>query len=244
MIKIYPIKGKHKETTEGVPICGYNIRQIHEEFVKALDSRFIFIFAHANTSNGVISNSTISGGPRVQAWKYEFIRFAQWTKNPYSFEEGNFNDRIVRNQEPKYKRDMIHIVASDCRSLEPEPSRLEISYVGQKYTWIKTNPSFEGLLQVFYDSEDKIAYQEEDPRKRNKQFFKQIQLGENILFESGKVHFAPTKIPLNPDMIAIIGSRGTGKSILIDVFAKLHKKVSKYNDNINNIQLSPSFLIK
>jgi len=243
MIKVYPIKGKYEKTTEGIPICGYNILQIYNEFNKALDGRFIFIFAHVNTSNGVISSSTITGVTRVQAWKYDFIRFAQWTKNPYSFEVGNFNDRIVRNQEPMYKREMIHIVASDCRSLEPEPSRSDISYLGQKYTWIKTNPSFEGLLQVFYDSEDKIAYQEEDPRKRNKQFFKQIELGDNCLFESGKVHFAPTKIPLNPDMIAIIGSRGTGKSILIDVFAKLHKKISKYNDNINNIQLSPSFLI-
>ncbi len=244
MTKIYPIKGKHKETTEGVPISGYDIHQINEEFSKALDDKFIFIFAHVNSSNGVISNKTISGGNRVKAWQYKFIRFAQWTKNPNSLEDGSFNDRIVKNQDPPYKREMVHIVASDCRSLEPEPSRSEISYLGQKYTWIKTNPSFEGLLQVFYDSEDKIAYQEEDPRKRNKQFFKLIQLGENNLFESGKVHFAPTKIPLNPDMIAIIGSRGTGKSILIDVFAKLHKKESKYNDNINKIQLNPSFLIK
>lgn len=243
MIKIYPIKGTHKETTEGIPICACNILQIYEEIKKALESRFILIFAHVNTNNGVISSSTGKGGTRVQAWQHKFMRFAQWTKNPYSLESGTFNDRIVRNQEPHYKREIIHIVASDCRSLEPETNKPNISYLGEKYTWIKTNPSFEGLLQIFYDSEDKIAYQEEDPRKRNKQFFKQIQLGDNLLFESGKVHFFPVKIPLNHDMITIIGSRGTGKSILLDVFAKLHDKTSKYNENINIIQLSTSFLI-
>ncbi|GAG59597.1 unnamed protein product, partial [marine sediment metagenome] len=70
-------------------------------------------------------------------------------------------------------------------------------------------------MQVFYDAEDRIAYQESDPRKHNKQYFESISLGDNLLFENGKVKFETCKIQLNSDMITIIGSRGTGKSILL-----------------------------
>lgn len=244
MTKIYPVKGKQVKTKEGVPICECGIQEIHDEFNKALDDNFILIFAHVNSKNGVISNKTITGAARVQAWKYPFMRFSQWTKNPLSYRENTFQGRIVRREDPNYQRehDMIHIVASDCRTLHCT-SKVEATALGEKFTWIKSNPSFEGLLQVFYDPEGKVAFQENDPRKKNKQFFQAIQLGENQLFQKGKVHFFKSFLPLNPDMAAIIGSRGSGKSLLIDTFAKLHGKISKYNENLNKMELDQDFLI-
>ena len=135
-------------------------------------------------------------------------------------------------------------MASDCRSLEQIPEDDTITYIGQKYTWIKTNPSFEGLMQIYYDSDGRIEYQENYPIKKDKQYFSSISLGNNTLFENGNVKFLNDEIDLNSDMIALIGSRGSGKSLLLDVFARLHGKLSKYNEKVQQINLKSDFRIE
>ncbi|KKN64420.1 hypothetical protein LCGC14_0491630 [marine sediment metagenome] len=245
MKKIYPIPDNRQITKNNIPICEQKIKELNETLKTALIDKYLLIYAHVNTENGVIKDSTISDQPRVQAWKYEFIRFAQWTKNPLDYSEDSFKGRIVRNTQSAYERsiEMIHIVASDCRCLYPDPEKPEIAAVGSKYTWLKTNPSFEGLKQVFFDSEGKIAFQDHNPLKVNKQFFSMIQTGSNRLFQDGNVCFKNVNLDLNPEFIAVIGSRGSGKSLLLDVISKLHGNRSKYNEKTEKMILDPNFLM-
>ncbi|MDP9876568.1 ABC-type lipoprotein export system ATPase subunit [Variovorax boronicumulans] len=95
-----------------------------------------------------------------------------------------------------------------------------------KVTWIKADPSFHGLLQAIMEPA-KRSYIGDRPQK-------QVEISENKTFFIDSVSItkipgsAPngtwldgTSLPLNPDLVAIIGNKGSGKSALADVIALL-----------------------
>ena len=95
-----------------------------------------------------------------------------------------------------------------------------------KATWIKADPSFRGLLQAIMEPA-KRSFIGERPQK-------QVEIAENKTFFIDRVAIikAPgatsvgswlggTSLPLNPDHVAIIGNKGSGKSALADVIALL-----------------------
>ena len=95
-----------------------------------------------------------------------------------------------------------------------------------KATWIKADPSFRGLLQAIMEPA-KRSFIGERPQK-------QVEIAENKTFFIDRVAIikAPgatsvgswlggTSLPLNPDLVAIIGNKGSGKSALADVIALL-----------------------
>ena len=95
-----------------------------------------------------------------------------------------------------------------------------------KKTWIKANLSFLGLKQAILEP-SKRSFIGEKPPKLN-----EVQSNKTYFIESIEVSKTGTKagvgqwlhgcdIPLNPDLVAIIGNKGSGKSALADVIATL-----------------------
>lgn len=106
-------------------------------------------------------------------------------------------------------------------------------FPSNKKTWIKAEPTFKGLLQAILEPA-KRSYIGEKPPKLN-----EIELNKTFYIDSVKVQKTGTKpvgqwldgceIPLNPDLTAIIGNKGSGKSALADVIAMLgNSKQSKH----------------
>lgn len=94
-------------------------------------------------------------------------------------------------------------------------------------TWIKADVTFDGLRQVIFEPRERIAVQENSPyRDINKVFFSQIKL-------SGSTNFIlqDFDLPLNRELIAVIGGRGSGKSALLETFAFLNEKHLRYDQN-------------
>ncbi|MEG1882288.1 MAG: PHP domain-containing protein [Clostridia bacterium] len=88
--------------------------------------------------------------------------------------------------------------------------------VGRKYSWIKANPSFDGLIQIKYEPDTRVRIQEEEPdRKANYVVIDHVEI-QNPLFSDTNV---PTRIWLNPNLNCIIGGRSTGKSLLLNNIA-------------------------
>lgn len=103
-----------------------------------------------------------------------------------------------------------------------------------KKTWIKADPTFRGLKQAILEPA-KRSYIGEKPPK-----VKEVESNKTYYIESVEITKTGAKagvgrwfhgcdIPLNPDLVAIIGNKGSGKSALADVIATLgNSKQSKH----------------
>jgi hypothetical protein len=113
----------------------------------------------------------------------------------------------------------------------------ELATICNTTVWIKAELSFEGVKQVLYEPESRVSYAADNPASAfNKPSFESISLAGQIL-KNQTLSFTPEDIPLNRDLVAIIGGRGTGKSLLIDVLWRLFHRpgkedVSRYQDLI------------
>jgi len=86
-----------------------------------------------------------------------------------------------------------------------------------RYTWIKADPTFDGLKQIVYEPEERVQIRKDNPREDHpKSHFSMIEI-EGPIFDTESPKFDGTRLPLNENMVAIIGGRGTGKSLLLDV---------------------------
>ena len=99
-----------------------------------------------------------------------------------------------------------------------------------RIVWIKANPTFNGLLQILYEPEDRVRIQETNPNLDFEKLpFTNINITDKThVFEdkTDNTFFASQNIPLNSNLISIIGGRGTGKSVLIDYIATAFNKSS------------------
>lgn len=78
----------------------------------------------------------------------------------------------------------------------------------QVVTWVKADPTFEGLQQTLVEPRDRVAFSDLKPDAKDE--YKVIR---SVRFE-GSTDF-PEEIVFNPNLNAIIGSRSSGKSALL-----------------------------
>ena len=114
-----------------------------------------------------------------------------------------------------------------------------------RYTWIKADTTFEGLKQITYEPDERVIIQDVNPSfEYNKPYFNELMIQNEVgIFQDSKdqVYFTKTILPLNKNLVTIIGGRGTGKSMLVDYLASIFKNHrvldSKYSE-------SPDFKLK
>lgn len=105
---------------------------------------------------------------------------------------------------------------------------------GNKYTWIKADPTFEGLKQLLYEPDSRVKLQAIEPN--NKETY-QIIDKVRFLDKSDKKLFSNDYIELNPDLNSIIGGRASGKSLLLYYLAKtINKDEVSLRSQENNIR--------
>ncbi|KUJ95353.1 MAG: Putative ATPase involved in DNA repair [Desulfonauticus sp. 38_4375] len=206
-IELIPANGQ-------VPISNKSI----DELKKLLDSsnlEYILIFAHADRENGVLDKNTISGGRRVQEWKKSFINIAQLSKSINEFNENSFIFKVIKKKDLNYARDITCIISSDCRTINKQETNEGRTYLGEKFVWIKADPTFEGLKQIIYEPEDRVKIQEEKPEQKEP-----YNLIDYVQFIDSNENFTNEKIYLNQNLNVIIGGKSTGKSILLREIAR------------------------
>lgn len=95
-----------------------------------------------------------------------------------------------------------------------------------KRTWIKADPTWKGLLQVLKEPAKRSFLGELPPKldriAHHKTFYiDRISVKKTSESALSETWLHGTEIPLNPDLVAIIGNKGSGKSALADIVALL-----------------------
>lgn len=105
------------------------------------------------------------------------------------------------------------IVASDAHNVKD---------IGSKFSWVKADPTFEGLRQIVFEPEERVRIQEKSPELDiDKSPFTAVTITSptQVFADNQDVKFASGTLPLNNGLVSIIGGRGTGKSALISYLA-------------------------
>ncbi|WP_208357755.1 TrlF family AAA-like ATPase [Helicobacter pylori] len=109
----------------------------------------------------------------------------------------------------------------------------EEKQIGKKYTWIKTEKTFEGLKQIIYEPETRVSIGEEKPQDP---LYKIDSVGLNF-DEEVKTTNEQDDTPFcyagfnetlffSPNFTCVIGGRGSGKSTLLQLIASAIKNKS------------------
>ena len=103
-----------------------------------------------------------------------------------------------------------------------------------KRTWIKADPTFHGLKQAILEPAKRSFIGDTPPKVQevdsNKTFYiESIEITKTVNKSDVGRWLHGCDIPLNPDLVAVIGNKGSGKSALADVIATLgNSKQSKH----------------
>ena len=104
-------------------------------------------------------------------------------------------------------------------------------FPSKKATWIKADPTFEGLKQIIFEPIQRVRIQENEPD------FKEDKLViDEVKFITSDDRFTPHPIKLNKNLNVIIGGKSSGKSILLYNIAKtLYPDIEFFkNESIEN----------
>lgn len=103
------------------------------------------------------------------------------------------------------------------------------------HTWIKAQPSFEGLKQIIYEPGQRVKIQNEEPDyKEDKLIIDEVRFVSTSETEEKK--FTPEPIKFNKNLNVIIGGKSSGKSILLYNIAKTllaDRKILKHKNPDN-----------
>ena len=166
-----------------------------------------------------VSNKSTDGNSGIQdsalrANRQEIYRLAHiiFSSNPsdvnYFLGKGpDSSDKVIAD----YGSLKPCIIGSDAHNI----ANVNV-FPGNRITWIKADPTFEGLKQIIYEPEERVRIQESQPETKSiYNLIDSITLAENDFWNQ--------TIPINENLSVIIGGRSTGKSTLL---ASIAEKIS------------------
>ncbi len=191
---------------------------------------YIIIFAHVDSNKGVLSEKSISGNFRSELWKKEYVKIAQFTKDKQNLSQFYRNILACPN-DINYRRDMATIIASDCRKISKDinnqtgdKTRLSL---GEKFTWIKGNPTLHTLNQIPFENDNRIFIGDKpqiiiETTNSPRRFISKLNINNDSSYaDTSREWFKDKEIFLNPELVAIIGNKGSGKSAIAEIIALL-----------------------
>lgn len=111
----------------------------------------------------------------------------------------------------------------DCSDAHAPRASVDKDRVGNCFTWIKADATFNGLVQAITEFEDRVFVGDTPPKRllveaNRTKYASKIRIKRKV----GSTLVDPwfnVDMPLSHDLVAIIGNKGSGKSALADIAA-------------------------
>ena len=128
---------------------------------------------------------------------------------------GNHNKHTTALETQKVRNFLL-----DCSDAHHLSNSSDKDRIGNSFTWLKADTTFEGLKQVANDKAriyvgEKPPLLERFDAKKTK-FIKSLSINKVEGSTLSESWFDKFELPLNPSMVAIIGNKGNGKSAIAD----------------------------
>ncbi|MDZ7660485.1 TrlF family AAA-like ATPase [Fodinibius sp.] len=183
----------------------------------------LYIFPHCNSDNGLFQERGRTDRTHlsdVYNWKPVILLQSRHKRDIESLSS------YIHSKNDDLRSIPVFSTSNDSRKLED----IGTADSDGNFTWIKADPTFEGFKQIVFEKTERVRVQNIDPNKDYlKPYFSNIKIEDTKIFMDGNVKFRTKELPLNPNLVAIIGGRGTGKSLLLDAVAKTFNKISINN---------------
>jgi ABC-type lipoprotein export system ATPase subunit len=111
----------------------------------------------------------------------------------------------------------------DCSDAHALSSTDHKDRIGNCFTWVKADATFDGLVQAITEFEERVFIGDNPPKRllveaNRTKYISKIRVNR----KPGSLLQEPwfdVDLPLSPDLVAIIGNKGSGKSALADIAA-------------------------
>jgi ABC-type lipoprotein export system ATPase subunit len=211
--------GVHNPKTKGVlTVSEKSVTDVLKEIIA---QKGLYIFPHCNSDNGLFQERGRTDRTYladVYNWKPTILLQSRKKRDIEAIYE-----YIQRRQDTLYSIP-VFTISNDSRCLKDIGTP---DFEGN-FTWVKADPTFEGFKQIVFENIERVCVQKISPQNTYpKPYFSEIKIQDTEIFGDGGVKFSSKELPLNPNLVAIIGGRGTGKSLLLDAIAKTFNKTRK-----------------
>jgi predicted ATPase len=169
----------------------------------------IIVYPHCNSNNGLFQERTATDRTHLaDIFNHQKINLLQSQQYKSSIA---ISDYIKTNNTLASK--FCSHISSDARSLK------DFGQCDQdnNFLWIKADPTFEGLKQITYESEQRIFVGTQKPEEKKSYF---VIDKVRFLDNTSDAKFGSDPIEVNQNLTTIIGGKSTGKSLLLYYIAK------------------------
>lgn len=179
----------------------------------------LLIYAHCNSSNGLFQERGKTDRTHLAAhFNYQKFNILQARTKKTADSTSAYISTVAT-----LTSGHVFTLGSDARSLK---DILQPDDDGN-FCWIKADPTFDGLRQISYEPDARVFIGAEpkiistvksDPTR----FIERIKINQIAGYDQTKgVWFKDLDVPLNSEMVSIIGNKGSGKSAIADVLGLL-----------------------
>lgn len=218
----------HNSKTKGV--LTVSDKSVTDVIKEISSQNGLYIFPHCNSDNGLFQERGRTDRTYLSAifnWKPTILLQSRSKRDLDTLSE------FIQSKKDFLSAIPVFTISSDSRNL----TEIGKSDTDGNFTWIKADPTFEGLKQIVFENLERVCVQNNNPYENYpKPYFSHIKIIETGIFNDEGVKFSNKELPLNPNLVAIIGGRGTGKSLLLDAIAKTFNK-TKNNERSGKVAI-------
>ncbi|PUD34519.1 TrlF family AAA-like ATPase, partial [Helicobacter pylori] len=186
---------------------------------ESLNLRGKYLLGFLSRGHGSIECEFLGKGGRNETIYQKIIN-----KSHFLIHSSNKQENLKKDREFWLKCNKSLIQSSDAH---------EEKQIGNKYTWIKAEKTFDGLKQIIYEPETRVSIDEEKPQDP---LYKidcvGLHFNEDVKItnEKGDTPFCYAgfneTLFFSPNFTCVIGGRGSGKSTLLQLIASAIKNKS------------------